>query len=85
MEAAVFKFMLFPPDAILPVNLIGGEPHPWQRAHWEVICPAEGMTLCNKMKYASQNIQLFNISAKIKFWLPSSTPTPIKPFPFVKV
>ena len=80
MEAAVFKFMLFPPDAILPVNLIGGEPHPWERAHWEVICPAEGMTLV--IKWNAQ-IKIHSCSKSMLgliFDYPPPPPTPLNHF-----
>lgn len=45
MKAAVFKLMLLPPDAILPIDLIGWEPDPREWTHRQVICPAEGMSL----------------------------------------
>lgn len=50
MKAAVFKLVLLPPDAILPVDLIGGEPDPREWTDRQVICPAQGMPLMKQGK-----------------------------------
>lgn len=80
MEAAVFKFMLFPPDAILPVNLVGGEPHPWERAHWEVICPAEGMTLVTKWNMQVKISSCSKSLLRLSFDNPPPPPHPLNHF-----
>ena len=80
MEAAVFKFMLFPPDAILPVNLISGEPHPWERAHWEVICPAEGMTLETKWNTQVKISSCSKSLLRLRFDYPPPPPPPLNHF-----
>lgn len=50
MKAAVFKLVLLPPDAILPIDLIGREPDPREWTHRKVICPAQSMSLKKQRK-----------------------------------
>lgn len=91
-----FTFWIWNGSCSLQIHALPSWCHPPCKSDWWRTPPLRAGTLgghlsswghdpCNKMKYASQNIQLLKIYAKIKFWLPSSTPIPIKPFPFVKV